>query len=75
MLHLFQAFEKKINSMVLSLYASGGLLLILCLLILWYDLILKIVVAIFIFTVAYIFIYFGMKLSQISKDIKKHLDF
>ncbi len=74
MLNLIKNVKRKVNSLVSSLVFTGVLLVLLGILILVNDLIFRILVAIFIFIVAYSFLFGAYRLWSIKKDIDKFFD-
>ena len=73
MLHIFKKIEKKINSIIWSLLSTGIILMILSVLIVWTDLMLKLVVGILVLVISYVFLYGAYKVWSIKKEILKHI--
>ncbi len=69
---LFRKINKKINSMIISLFSTGMILLILSILVAWDPVVLQIVIGLVILVVAYSFLYAAYKLHALKKDISKH---
>ena len=71
MINLVRNVKKKVSGMVWSLIFTGTMLLILGVLILVNDLIFRILIALFIFIVAYTFLFGAYRLWTIKKDFDK----
>ena len=73
MIQLFKTVNKKINGIIYSLLFTGIILLLLSFMIVWTDLILRLVVGSFVLIIAYIFLYGAYKVWDLKKDIEKFL--
>jgi hypothetical protein len=71
---LFRTINQKINSVIISLAATGLILIILAILIAWTDLILRLIVALFVLLTAYTFIFAAYKLWATRREIEKYLN-
>ncbi len=74
MLNLIKGVKKKVNSIVYSLVFTGVLLIILGVLIIINDLIFRILIALFIFIVAYTFLFGAHRLWSIKREFDKFFD-
>ena len=72
MINLFTGIKNKLNGIIWSLLSTGILMLILAILVVWTELILRLVFGMFFLLVAYSFIYGAYKLHSIKKDIEDH---
>lgn len=68
-MNLVKNITKKINGTVFSLASTGVLLLILGILVMVNALVFRILLALFIFLVAYVFLYGAFRLWGIKKEI------
>lgn len=72
MMLLFKEINRKINGLVWSLLGTGIILLLLGVLVAWTDFVLRLVFALIVITVSYVFIYGAYKLWSIKREIEKH---
>ena len=75
MMHLFKEIIHRVNGLIWSLLGTGIILLLLGVLVAWTDFVLRLVFALMIITVSYVFIYGAYKLWSIKKEIEKHFKF
>ena len=73
-MNLIKNVKKKINSVILSLIFTGVLLAILGVLIVANDLIFRILIALFVFIVAYSFLFGAYRLWSIRKEFDKYFN-
>ncbi len=73
MIRLFSLIEKRLKSLIFSLLANGVILLLLGILIIWTDFMLRFIVGLLVFVVAYSFFYGAYKLWLLKREIEKHL--
>jgi len=71
-MNLFREINRRINGIVWSLLGTGIILLLLGVLVAWTDFVLRLVFALIVLTVSYVFIYSSYKLWAIKKEIEKH---
>ncbi|PIR12854.1 hypothetical protein COV49_04035 [Candidatus Falkowbacteria bacterium CG11_big_fil_rev_8_21_14_0_20_39_10] len=64
--------KKKINGIIWTLVATGILLLMLGVLIVWTDFVLRLVIGLLVLVVAYVFFYLGYKIWALKKEVEKH---
>jgi len=67
--------DKKIKCFIWSLVASGIFMIFLAILIVWTDLILRLIIGLLALVVAYIFLFGAYKLWTIKKIIDKYIKF
>jgi len=72
MINLFTGIKNKINSIIWSLFTTGILMLMLAVLVVWTNLMLRLVCGMFFLLIAYTSLYGAYKLHAIKKDIKNH---
>jgi hypothetical protein len=72
MLELFSSLNRKLNHLVWTTLFSGVVILLLGLLTVWYDLVVRLVIGLFLLVNGYVLIYVAWKLWQMKKDIEKH---
>ena len=73
MIPLFKEINRRINGIIYSLLGTGIILLMLGVLVAWTDFMLRLVFALIVITVSYVFIYGAYKLWSIKKEIEKHI--
>jgi len=71
MMNLIKSVKKKVRGIIFSLSFTGILLLVLGILIIVNDLIFRILIALFIFIVAYTFLFGAYRLWSIKKEFDK----
>ncbi len=64
--------KKKVNGIIFTLITTGIVLLILAVLVVWTDFVLRLVIALFVIVVAYIFFYLAYKIWHLKKAVEKH---
>lgn len=64
--------KKKINGIIWTLVATGILLLMLGILIVWTDFVLRLVIGLLVLVIAYVFFYLGYKIWALKKEVEKH---
>lgn len=72
MMNLFREINRRINGLIWSLLGTGIILLLLGVLVAWTDFVLRLVFALIVITVSYVFIYGAYKLWSIKKEIERH---
>jgi hypothetical protein len=70
---LFKTINKKINGLFWSLLLTGILLVLLSILVVWTDLILRLMLGFFVLIIAYVFLYGAFKVWEFKKEIMKFL--
>ncbi len=73
MIKIFSIFEKRINGVIFSLLSNGVILLLLGILIIWTDFMLRLVIGLIVFVIAYGFFYSAYKLWLLKKELEKHI--
>ncbi|MBI2459233.1 MAG: hypothetical protein HYV53_01620 [Parcubacteria group bacterium] len=73
MQNLFKTIKHKINGAIIHFVASGLILVIAAVLIVWTDFFLRLVIGLLIIIVAYIFFYLAYKTWWLKREIEKHL--
>jgi len=74
MINFIKRVKGKINSLIWSLASTGAILTILGVLIMKNDLIFRILIASFIFVIAYSFFFGAYKLWSIKKEFEKYFE-
>lgn len=70
MLNLFKSINRKLKGMMWTFIGTGILLALLGVLMVWTDLVLKLVMGLITIVIAYMFLYIGLKLHHIKKEIE-----
>ena len=73
MINFFKQINKKINGVIISFVVSGFALVLLAVLIVWTDLMIRLVLGMVVLLVAYMFFYGGYKVWMFKKAIKAYL--
>jgi ABC-type bacteriocin/lantibiotic exporter with double-glycine peptidase domain len=73
MQNLFKQIKATINGTIISFVASGLILIMAAILIVWTDFFLRLVIGLFVIVVAYMFFYLAFKTWQFKKAIEKYL--
>ncbi len=74
MFQLVKKVQKRVNSFIFALVFNGLVLFMLGVLVLAYPLVLQVIVAIFVFFVAYAVLHAAYHLNKIKKEIEKHFN-
>ena len=72
MQNLLKSVKKKVNHIIINLIATGVILVMLGVLIVWTDFILKLVIGCFVLIVAYTFFYSAYKIWWLKREIEKY---
>ncbi len=64
--------KRKINGVIWTLISTGIILLLLGMLIVWYDFVLRLVIGLVVIVVAYVFFYVAYKIWALKKEIEKY---
>jgi hypothetical protein len=72
MIDLFRNINQKINSIIWYFASTGIILIVLSILIIVYDVILRLLVGLFVLAMAFTFLHIAYKLWTIKKDIEDH---
>lgn len=75
MQNLFKSVNKKINGAIAHFIATGVILVIAAVLIVWTDFFLRLVIGLLVIVVAYMFFYLAYKTWSVKKEIEKFLKF
>lgn len=73
MVNLVKTINKKLNGLIWSFVSTGIILIMLSILIVWTDFMLRLVMGLLVLVIAYAFIYAGLRLSALKKEIEKYL--
>ena len=73
MQNLFQHIKASINGAIIHLVASGLVLIMAAVLIVWTDFFLRLVIGLLVIAVAYVFFYLAYKIWRIKREIERHL--
>ena len=73
-MNLIKSVKKKVNGIIFSLASTGILLFVLGILVIVNDLIFRILIALFIFIVAYTFVFGAYRLWSIKKEFDGFLN-
>jgi len=73
MQNLFKKINATINGTIIHFIASGIILVMAAVLIVWTDFFLRLVMGILVLIVAYMFFYLAYKTWWLKKEIEKHL--
>jgi len=71
----FKTVNCKINGMIIHFIATGVILIIAAVLIVWTDFFLRLVIGLLVIVVAYMFFYLAYKTYWLKKEIDKFLKF
>ncbi len=69
---LFKKIKHKVNSLIVTLVSTGVIMLILAVLIVWTDLVLRLVIGLLAVVLAYSFFYSAYKIWHFKREIEKH---
>ncbi len=72
---MIRSIKKKINHIIIALILIGILISILGVLIVWSDFMVRLVMGMFVVTIAYAFFYGAYKIWSLKKDVDKLLKF
>lgn len=72
MVNFLKQINKKINAVVISFVVSGFTLVLLAVLIVWTDLMIRLVLGMAVLLVAYMFFYWGYKIWMFKKAIEDY---
>ena len=64
--------KRKINGVIWTLISTGIILLLLGMLIVWYDFVLRLVIGLVVIVVAYVFFYVAYKIWALKKEVEKY---
>lgn len=73
MQNLFKQIKASINGVIIHFIASGLILVMAAVLIVWTDFFLRLVIGLLAIAVAYIFFYLAYKTWRLKREIEKHL--
>jgi ABC-type bacteriocin/lantibiotic exporter with double-glycine peptidase domain len=73
MKNLLSSVGHKINGIILTLISTGIFMLILGILVVWTDLVLRLLVGLLIIVIAYVFFYGAYKVWHMKKEIEKFI--
>lgn len=72
---MIKSIKKKVNHIIIALICSGIFILILGVMIVWSDFMVRLIMGMFVLTVAYAFFYGAYKIWSIKRDIDKLMKF
>jgi hypothetical protein len=75
MTEFIKNLSRKINGIAFTLVSTGVAFILLSAVIVWYDMAVRILIGMICLFLAYGFIYFGVKLLSIRRDLEKMLKF
>ena len=75
MQNLLKKINAKVNGLIIHFTASGAILTLAAVLIVWTDFFLRLVIGVLVLATAYMFFYLAHKVWWLKKEIKKHLKF
>ncbi len=64
--------KRKINGVIWTLISTGIILLLLGILIVWYDFVLRLVIGLAVIVVAYVFFYVAYRIWALKKEVEKY---
>ena len=67
--------KRRVNSIIRTLISMGIILLLLGVLIVWYDFVLRLVIGMVVIVIAYVFLYGAYKIWVLKKEIEKYFKF
>ncbi|MCK4553412.1 hypothetical protein KAU19_00415 [Candidatus Parcubacteria bacterium] len=67
--------KRKINGVIWTLISTGIILLLLGVLIVWYDFVLRLIIGLVVIVVAYVFFYVAYKIWALKKEVEKYFKF
>jgi ABC-type bacteriocin/lantibiotic exporter with double-glycine peptidase domain len=73
MKNLLSSVGHKINGIILTLISTGIFMLVLGILVVWTDLVLRLLVGLLIIVIAYVFFYGAYKVWHMKKEIEKFI--
>ena len=73
MQNLFKHIKASINGAIINFIASGLILVMAAVLIVWTDFFLRLVIGLLVIAVAYIFFYLAYKIWRLKREIEKYL--
>jgi hypothetical protein len=73
MINFIKKTNKKLNGIIWSFISTGVILIILSILIVWTDFMLRLVVGLIVLVIAYVFLYVGLRVLAVKKEIDKLL--
>ena len=73
MQNLFKTISRKINGAIIHFMATGVILVIAAVLIVWTDFFLRLVIGLLVIIVAYSFFYLAYKTWWLKREIEKYL--
>lgn len=69
---LIKQTKRKINGIIWTLISTGIILLLLGMLIVWYDFVLRLIIGLVVIVIAYVFFYGAYKIWALKKEIEKY---
>ena len=72
MQNLFKKIKTSINGAIIHFIASGLVLVMAAVLIVWTDFFLRLVIGLLVIIVAYMFFYLAYKIWRLKREIEKH---
>lgn len=73
MQNLFKQIKASLNGAIIHFIATGLILVMAAVLIVWTDFFLRLVIGILVIAVAYVFFYLAYKTWWLKREIEKHL--
>ncbi len=64
--------KRKINGVIWTLISTGIILLLLGILIVWYDFVLRLIIGLVVIVVAYVFFYVAYRIWALKKEVEKY---
>ncbi len=64
--------KRKINGVIWTLISTGVILLLLGILIVWYDFVLRLIIGLVVIVVAYVFFYVAYRIWALKKEVEKY---
>ena len=64
--------KRKVNGVIWTLISTGIILLLLGVLIVWYDFVLRLVIGLAVIVVAYVFFYVAYRIWALKKEVEKY---
>jgi len=69
---LIKQTKRKINGVIWTLAGTGIILLLLGVLIVWYDFVLRLIIGLVVIVVAYVFFYGAYKIWALKKEVERY---
>jgi len=72
MQNLIKKCKSKVDDLIIQLTASGFILIILAVLIVWTDFVLRLIIGLLVIVLAYVFFYLAYKIWRLKSEVEKY---